>query len=176
MNLISISGKSVYKTTIGEAVKSGTVNNQTLGYFMIRIQEFLIRIGVDPSKLRFRQHMGNEMAHYACDCWDAELLTSYGWVECVGCADRSAFDLSQHSKATGVSLTAEKKLDEPKTEEVVLMLPNKQLMGKAFKGDAKTVMDKMANLSLEEINDFEVSVNGSANSPSLKSIFLLRLN
>jgi hypothetical protein len=21
--------------------------------------------------------MGNEMAHYACDCWDAELLTSY---------------------------------------------------------------------------------------------------
>ena len=32
--------------------------------------------------------MANEMAHYACDCWDAEILTSYGWVECVGCADR----------------------------------------------------------------------------------------
>lgn len=51
--------------------------NQTLGYFMARIQMFLVRIGVDPGKLRFRQHMGNEMAHYACDCWDAELLTSY---------------------------------------------------------------------------------------------------
>jgi glycyl-tRNA synthetase len=45
--------------------------------------------------------MSNEMAHYATDCWDAELLTSYGWVECVGCADRSAFDLNNHSKATG---------------------------------------------------------------------------
>jgi len=44
---------------------------------MARIQQFLVRIGVDPGKLRFRQHMGNEMAHYACDCWDAELLTSY---------------------------------------------------------------------------------------------------
>jgi glycyl-tRNA synthetase len=44
--------------------------------------------------------MNNEMAHYACDCWDAELLTSYGWIECVGCADRSAFDLSQHSKVS----------------------------------------------------------------------------
>jgi hypothetical protein len=44
---------------------------------MARIQQFLIRIGVEPGKLRFRQHMGNEMAHYACDCWDAELLTSY---------------------------------------------------------------------------------------------------
>ena len=28
--------------------------------------------------------MKNEMAHYACDCWDAEIETSYGWIECVG--------------------------------------------------------------------------------------------
>ena len=70
--------------------------------------------------------MANEMAHYAKDCWDAELLTSYGWVECVGCADRSAFDLQAHSKATGVSLIAEKKLNEAKTVEITEMLPNKQ--------------------------------------------------
>ena len=41
--------------------------------------------------------MNNEMAHYACDCWDAEIKTTYGWVECVGCADRSAYDLTQVS-------------------------------------------------------------------------------
>lgn len=29
-------------------------------------------------------------AHYAKFCVDAELLTSYGWIEAVGCADRSA--------------------------------------------------------------------------------------
>jgi hypothetical protein len=29
----------------------------------------------------------------ASDCWDAEILMSSGWVECVGIADRSAFDL-----------------------------------------------------------------------------------
>nr|CAD7455466.1 unnamed protein product [Timema tahoe] len=92
----------------------GLVANQTLGYFMARIQQFLILVGIDTSKLRFRQHMSNEMAHYACDCWDAEMLTSYGWIECVGCADRSAFDLTQHTKATGVRLAAEKKLQEPK--------------------------------------------------------------
>lgn len=81
-------GKSAEYTTIGEAVKISLVANETLGYFMARIQQFLEKIGVDPKKLRFRQHMANEMAHYACDCWDAECLTSYGWVECVGCADR----------------------------------------------------------------------------------------
>lgn len=34
-------------------------------------------MGVAKDKLRFRQHMDNEMAHYACDCWDAETKTSY---------------------------------------------------------------------------------------------------
>jgi glycyl-tRNA synthetase len=53
------------------------VANATLGYFIARIQNFLIKCGVDPKRLRFRQHMANEMAHYAQDCWDAECLTSY---------------------------------------------------------------------------------------------------
>ena len=35
-------------------------------------------------------------------------------MECVGCADRSAYDLSQHSNASGGRLYAEKKLSEPK--------------------------------------------------------------
>lgn len=53
----------------------------------------------------FRQHLPDEMAHYACDCWDAEIEMSLGWVECVGIADRSAYDLTCHSKATNVGLT-----------------------------------------------------------------------
>ena len=47
-------GKSVYKTTIGKAVQDGTIANETLGYFIARIQKFLIKCGVDPAKLRFR--------------------------------------------------------------------------------------------------------------------------
>ena len=69
--------------------------------------------------------MANEMAHYACDCWDAEILTSYGWVECVGCADRSAFDLTQHSEATGIKLSAEKRLPQPVSKDITEILPNK---------------------------------------------------
>ena len=86
-----MSGEAARQVRIGDAVASGTVANETLGYFLTRIQGFLIKIGVDGARLRFRQHMANEMAHYACDCWDAEILTSYGWVECVGCADRQTW-------------------------------------------------------------------------------------
>ena len=67
--------------SLGEAVTHGIIANETLGYFLGRIFLFMQRIGVDVTRLRFRQHMGNEMAHYATDCWDTELHTSYGWIE-----------------------------------------------------------------------------------------------
>ncbi|XP_056644958.1 glycine--tRNA ligase [Diorhabda sublineata] len=148
-------GKPAEKTTIGFAVESGLVANETLGYFMARIQQFLIKCGVDPVKLRFRQHMANEMAHYACDCWDAECLTSYGWIECVGCADRSAYDLTQHTNATGVRLAAEKKLAEPKMVDVIEAQANKGLLGKTFKKDAKIITDALAALKIDEVEILE---------------------
>eukprot|EP00095_Tigriopus_kingsejongensis_P005100 maker-scaffold161_size295871-snap-gene-1.26 protein:Tk05100 transcript:maker-scaffold161_size295871-snap-gene-1.26-mRNA-1 annotation:"hypothetical protein TcasGA2_TC013782" len=144
-------GKSVYRTTIGQAVDSATIANQTLGYFMAKIQQYLVRIGIDQKRLRFRQHMSNEMAHYACDCWDAEILTSFGWVECVGCADRSAFDLNQHFKATGVKLCAEKSLPEPILKDVVELVPQKAVLGKAFKKEAKVVTDYLSKLENHEV-------------------------
>merc|ERR1719147_588366 len=153
-----MSGQPAKEVEIGAAVSGGTVANQTLGYFMVRIQEFLLKVGVDGRRLRFRQHMGNEMAHYACDCWDAELLTSYGWVECVGCADRSAYDLTQHTKATGVKLCAEKKLPAPVTKDVTEITPNKGPIGKAFKKEAKAVTDRLAALDLDEITKMEAEL------------------
>lgn len=66
---IQLAGKTdVQKVTIGEAVADGTVDNETLGYFLARIALFLKKIGVDETKIRFRQHTEYEMAHYASDC------------------------------------------------------------------------------------------------------------
>lgn len=53
-----LSGKTtVTRMPIGQAVKSRVVDNETLGYFLARIQQFMQKIGVDLRKLRFRQHM-----------------------------------------------------------------------------------------------------------------------
>ena len=57
-------GKSVIKMTVGEAVKNGVIDNESLGYFIGRIWLYAIAIGLDPERIRFRQHMENEMAHY----------------------------------------------------------------------------------------------------------------
>ena len=65
------------------------------------------------------------MAHYANDCWDLECKTSYGWVECVGCAHRGCYDLSVHAKATKTPLVAERKLEKPIEKNVKSILPGK---------------------------------------------------
>lgn len=84
-------------TLFNHSVAQGIVNNETLGYFIGRVYLFLTHLGIDRDRLRFRQHLQNEMAHYAADCWDAEIECSYGWIECVGIADRSAYDLRAHT-------------------------------------------------------------------------------
>jgi len=126
--------------TVGEAVEKGVIANETLGYFVARIHLFLLRIGIDENRLRFRQHMGNEMAHYATDCWDAEIFSSVGWTECVGCADRAAYDLSVHSKKTGKPLVVRQALKEPIVTEKDLPEFTKATMGKKFGKDLPVIV------------------------------------
>lgn len=135
-----LSGKTTtQKMTIGKAVADKVVDNETLGYFLARIHLFLERIGADMSKVRFRQHMANEMAHYACDCWDAELQTSYGWIECVGCADRSAYDLTVHKDKTGAPLLVRQQLDEPEVKQLWVPEIDRKEFGPLFKKDGRAL-------------------------------------
>jgi glycyl-tRNA synthetase len=169
---IQLSGKTTTtKMSVGKAVKDGLVDNETLGYFLARIHLFLKKIGIDQSKIRFRQHMANEMAHYACDCWDAELLTSGGWVECVGCADRSAYDLSVHAKKTGAPLIVRQRLDEPKVIEEWEVEIEKKKFGPFYKKDGKTIEAAILATSQEERGKLakELEENGKAviNVPSV---------
>jgi len=101
------------------------------------------------------------MAHYAQDCWDAECLTSYGWVECVGCADRACYDLTQHTKATGIKLVAEKKLLEPREVHVTECVPQKPIIGKAFKTDAKQVTAALSSLEASVVEQLEKDLQDS---------------
>ncbi|XP_051266520.1 glycine--tRNA ligase isoform X1 [Dicentrarchus labrax] len=156
------SGQSAQIIRLGDAVEQGVINNSVLGYFIGRIYLYLTKVGLSKGKVRFRQHMENEMAHYACDCWDAESKTSYGWIEIVGCADRACYDLSCHSRATRVPLVAEKPLKEPKVVNVVQFEPNKGAIGTAFKKDAKLVLEYLAVCDECYISDQEklLSENG----------------
>ncbi|CAM9567570.1 unnamed protein product, partial [Discosporangium mesarthrocarpum] len=100
---------------------------------------FLFQIGMDKNRMRFRQHLSTEMAHYAQDCWDMEIKVSYGWTECVGHADRSCYDLEMHSKKTGVALVASTQLSQPTTIKEYRLVIDKKAIGITFKKDQKKV-------------------------------------
>ncbi|XP_022960220.1 glycine--tRNA ligase, mitochondrial 1-like [Cucurbita moschata] len=156
-----MSGKSARIIPLGEAVAKGTVNNETLGYFIGRVYLFLTRLGIDKNRLRFRQHLANEMAHYAADCWDAEIESSYGWIECVGIADRSAYDLHAHTEKSGVPLVAHEKFAEPREVEKLVIAPVKKELGLAFKGSQKNVVEALE--AMKEKEALEMKANLESN-------------
>eukprot|EP01096_Ripella_sp_DP13-Kostka_P007655 TRINITY_DN2808_c0_g1_i3.p1 TRINITY_DN2808_c0_g1~~TRINITY_DN2808_c0_g1_i3.p1 ORF type:complete len:744 (+),score=377.86 TRINITY_DN2808_c0_g1_i3:49-2232(+) len=150
------------RLTVGQAVEQGVIQNQTHAYFIARTQQFLLAIGIRRSGLRFRQHLLNEKAHYANDCWDAEILTSYGWVECVGLADRGCYDLTKHSEATGQRLAAFRDFpDGPKIVDVKTVKPNKGLMGKHFGKKGKYLFAFLDTISEDQINKIEAQFAAS---------------
>ena len=142
--------------TLGEAVEKKIINNETLGYFLGKTYLFLTGIGIRTDGVRFRQHTPKEMAHYASDCWDAEVETSYGWVEVAGHADRTCFDLSRHTQASGVELVAARPLKEPKVIKGVRVNPNKASIFKDFKDKekAKKLVEKLSKLTDEEKENY----------------------
>jgi len=62
-------------------------------------------LGVRADKLRFRDHAPDELAHYAKAATDVEYQYPFGWQELEGIANRTDFDLGQHSKFSGKDLS-----------------------------------------------------------------------
>ncbi|PWA70621.1 hypothetical protein CTI12_AA289610 [Artemisia annua] len=147
-----MSSQAAKRLCLGDAMSNlkhffigAIVNNQTLAYFIGRVYLFLTRLGIDEKRLRFRQHLPNEMAHYAADCWDAEIESSYGWIEYVGIADKSAYDLGAHTDKSGVALVTQ----EHKEVEKLVIAPNEDELGLAFEGNQKMAMNEKEAMEMK---------------------------
>jgi glycyl-tRNA synthetase len=74
------------------------------------------RYGIRAEHLRLREHERDELAHYAKRTADIEYRFPIGWSELMGIANRTDFDLKQHAKFSGKSLTY---FDEARKTHVV---------------------------------------------------------
>jgi len=147
--------------TLEKAVQTGVINNQALAYYMYLTQEFLMTAGINPEKFRFRKHSDDELAHYAVECWDAELFSErFGWIECVGIADRSAYDLISHMESTGTDMYALRKYDEPKIIDVKKIVPDMGKLGPLFKGEAGKIKTLLENMDVKDNEKIFVDIDG----------------
>ncbi|CAG0991377.1 glycyl-tRNA synthetase [Methanosarcinales archaeon] len=176
MNLYSQDGQvsgEITKMSLGDAVKNGIIAHEFLAYCLAMTHQFLVRVGVSPDKLRFRQHMKDEMAHYAADCWDAEILSDrFGWVEIVGIADRTDFDLKAHAKQSEKELSVYVSYDTPRKVEKFVVKPDMGVLGPLFKGKAGKVANALKALRSEELSGevIEVIVDGEKIKIDKKSV------
>ena len=128
-----------------EAVRTGVVANEYVAYYLALTHDLLVTIGVDPGRLRFRQHLTDERAHYAEDCWDAEIFSGrFGWVETVGIADRTDYDLRAHERQSGERFSVFLPYETPRREHRTCVVPNMGALGPRFRGKAKAVADAIS--------------------------------
>lgn len=62
------------------------------------------RIGIRASKLRYKDHPADKLAHYAKAAVDIQYEFPIGWQEVEGIHNRTDFDLTQHQKFSGKKL------------------------------------------------------------------------
>jgi len=152
-----------WKISVADAVKKKIINNQALAYYMYLTQEFLLSAGVDPKKFRFRKHAADELAHYATECWDAELNSKrFGWVECVGIADRSAYDLNAHIVASSVDMYALRPFEEPREVSVKKIVPKMNILGPRFSGKAGKIKEQLEQMDAATAKKITVTINGES--------------
>ena len=92
--------------TLGEAHTGGIIKIQMIAYFLGISLQLFEKIGINPKKLRLRQHKDDERAFYSSDTWDIECISeAFGRIELVGISDRTDYDLTSHQKLSKQDMT-----------------------------------------------------------------------
>ena len=155
--------KKEWNMSIADAVKKKIINNQALAYYIYLTQDLLLSAGVDPKKFRFRKHAVDELAHYATECWDAELYSErFGWVECVGIADRSAYDLNAHIVSSNVDMYALRPFEEPREVMVKKIVPKMNILGPRFAGKAGKIKEELEKMDATSIKKISLTIDGES--------------
>ena len=96
-----------HKTAImkmGDVLKKKLIKSKWHAYWIGRRYKWFLDLGINPDKLRLREHVDTELSHYSSATWDIEYNYDFGWKELEGIADRTDFDLKQHEKHSGTKM------------------------------------------------------------------------
>ena len=73
-------------------------------YWRTFCKDWLLSMGIKEENLRLRDHSKEELCFYSKATTDFEYLFPFGWGELWGIADRTDYDLTQHTNESGENL------------------------------------------------------------------------
>ena len=74
-------------------------------YWLDQRMQWYVDLGMSREHLRLRDHEPDELSHYSAGTADVEYRFPWGWDELEGIANRTDFDLKQHTEHSGQDLT-----------------------------------------------------------------------
>lgn len=74
-------------------------------FWLNKWEKFFLDLGLKKENLRRYEHPKESLAHYSKRTVDIEYKFPFGWSELAGVANRTDFDLNQHSKFSGQDLS-----------------------------------------------------------------------
>ena len=92
--------------------KPGT-DLEWFSYWKDYCKNFLLSLGIAEENIKLRDHEQEELSHYSNATTDIEFMFPFGWGELWGIADRTDFDLKQHSNHSGEKM----EYNDPETGE-----------------------------------------------------------
>ena len=96
---------TVSELSLAQSVADGVVPNEIMAYFLWKQEKIYLAAGIPREKFRFRKIPKNDTPHYSRGNIDFVVETSYGWIETIGTAYRTDYDLSSHAKHSGADLS-----------------------------------------------------------------------
>ncbi len=92
--------------------KPGT-DLEWFAYWKDYCKNFLLSLGIAEENIKMRDHEQEELSHYSNATTDIEFMFPFGWGGLWGIADRTDFDLKQHSQHSGEKM----EYTDPETNE-----------------------------------------------------------
>ncbi len=109
MNILSEeaqkNGDEHIKMSIRQALDKGIIKTTWHAYWLAIQHKWFVSLGAKSDNFRLRQHVKDELSHYALDTWDLEFNFPFGWKELQGMANRTDYDLKQHIKFSKTDLS-----------------------------------------------------------------------
>ncbi len=93
------------KIAAREVVDTGILPNELVAYYLAKVTLFFERLGIPDEAMRFRHMLPHETPHYSKGNYDLEIKLNFGWLEVMGNAYRTDYDLRRHAKYSKEDLT-----------------------------------------------------------------------
>ncbi len=97
--------RKMQKVSIKDCINKKMIKTKWHAYWLAKMHMWFVGLGAEPEHFRVRQHVKDELSHYALDTWDLEYEFPFGWKELEGLSNRTDFDLKQHIEHSKTDLS-----------------------------------------------------------------------